>query len=319
MRKAGSLQRSLDQAADITLAGAPFTRRSLELELERSLGSRSEARWIVEEVLGPRGTGNTPSKPSVLQVSKVKRLTARRLSGEPLQYVLGHWQFRNLDLLVDSRALIPRPETEEVVDAALRELRSLVAPTAEPIAVDLGTGSGAIALSLAMETMASSPSLRVLGTDVDASALALAELNRDRLSTKRPDLVDRVRFLTGNWWGALSGVPGDLRGKVVLVVSNPPYVAPEEWVNLDATVKDYEPRQALVASPGDGGAPGMADVEKVLSGAREWLARPGSAVIEIAHNQGAAAARVAKDLGAQDVLVEKDLAGRDRILTARWT
>src|SRR5690606_38267662 len=137
-------------------------------------------------------------------------MLARRERGEPLQYVMGRWGFRSLDLLVDDRVLIPRPETEVLAGLALDEVRRLGAP----IAVDLGTGSGAIALSLAAEQ----PGLEVWGTDASEDALAVARANLAGLGRA----ATRVRLVAGDWFAAL---PAELAGRIGVVVSNPPYVA----------------------------------------------------------------------------------------------
>ena len=180
-------------------------------------------------------------------------LLERRRAGEPLQYVLGKWAFRTLELTVDPRALIPRPETEQVVEVALAVLRRR-----RPVVVDLGTGTGAIALSIAVER----PDAQVWATDVDPGALALARTNRERVRA-RP-----VSYRQGSWFDAL---PDRLRGRVDLVVSNPPYVSEAEWAELDLEVR-CEPYGALVAGPGSDGTPGLGAVEAVLRGSVEWLA-----------------------------------------------
>src|SRR5438105_5970876 len=141
-------------------------------------------------------------------------MVARRAAGEPLQYVLGRWAFRTLDLMVDRRVLIPRPETEQVVEVALAEARRLHAR----IAADLGTGSGAIALSLAAEL----PGVDVWATDVSADALAVARANLAGIGTFA---AARVRIQEGDWFGAL---PPELRGRLDIVVSNPPYIGDDE-------------------------------------------------------------------------------------------
>lgn len=231
--------------------------------------------------------------------------------------MLGQWAFRNLELLVDRRALIPRPETEVVVEVALAEWDQLGGATA----VDLGCGSGAIALSLATER----PGRVVWATDVSADALAVAGENVERLAAGVPaaerrgpatgkkvpgaDGLAGVHLAQGEWWSAL---PRRLRGRVDLVVSNPPYIAEAELATLDPAVKDWEPIGALVAGPS-----GLEAVGAILADAPAWLARPGAAVVEIAPHQAAAAARLAWTAGFVEVQVHPDLAGRDRVLVAR--
>lgn len=220
-------------------------------------------------------------------------LVARRVAGEPLQYVVARWGFRTLELYVDRRVLVPRPETEMVLEYALKAVPAPV------LAVDLGTGSGAIALSIAVEV----PGALVWATDASADALAVARANLSGLG--KP--AQRVRVVEGDWYGAL---PPELRGRVDLIVSNPPYVAAHE--KLPAEVIDWEPRRALIAGP-----TGLEAIETVVGGAREWLAVGGALVVEIAPHQAGAARELAASAGFADVSIEKDLTGRDRVLVAR--
>jgi len=220
----------------------------------------------------------------------------RRAAGEPLQYVLGSWGFRRLDLFVDARVLIPRPETEQVVEVALRELAAL--PGARTV-VDLGTGSGAIALSLAVEV----PSVEVWATDVSEAALEVARANLSGLAGRA---ATRVRVTAGAWFDAL---PPALAGQVDLIVSNPPYVGAAE--TLPPEVADWEPATALVAGP-----TGLEAVEQILAGAGRWLRRPGTLVLEIAPHQAGPAVALAARLG-YETDVRPDLAGRDRALVGR--
>ncbi|MEA2843311.1 MAG: release factor glutamine methyltransferase [Actinomycetota bacterium] len=229
----------------------------------------------------------------------------RRVAGEPLQYVLGRWGFRGLDLMVDRRVLIPRPETETVVDVALDELRRTFAAAGDraagpPFVVDLGTGSGAIALAVATEVA----DALVWATDVSDDALAVARAN---LAGSGSAVGPRVRLATGRWFEAL---PDALRGRVDLIVSNPPYVA--EGEALPPEVAEWEPRPALVA-----GSTGLEAIGEVVGGARGWLARPGALVVEVAPHQAEAAAAMARETGLVDVEVRDDLAGRPRVLVAR--
>jgi release factor glutamine methyltransferase len=297
-----------------------MTRGELVAELAATLGARHEARFIVEDVLGP-----TPSDPDhrvdPADVDAARALAERRRRGEPLQYVLGHWSFRSLDLLVDPRVLIPRPETEQVVEVAQRELRRL--GIAAPVLVDAGTGSGAIALSLATELARSHPGGRVWAIDRSADALGVAAANLERIErierTRRHEQVGQpeggllpVVLVQGSWLNAL---PAHLRGAVTLVVANPPYVAGGEWPDLPADVR-CEPSGALVAPDGSDGTPGLGDVEELLGQAGAWLARPGAVVIELAPHQAGAAEHMARAAGYGDVHVEVDLAGRPRALVA---
>jgi release factor glutamine methyltransferase len=225
--------------------------------------------------------------------------------------VLGHWPFRELDLIVDERALIPRPETEWVTDVALAELDRLLASGARPRVLDLGTGTGAIALSIATER--ADHGVEVTATDRDPAVLELARLNQDRL-TGRPG-VARVRFRAGSWFDAVDDADA---GTFSLIVSNPPYVDAHEWEFLDPVVRDHEPYGALVAAPGSDTTPGFAEIERIVGQAGHWLGRPGVLVVEIAPAQAEAARRSAERSGSSEVTVLDDLAGRPRALVARF-
>jgi release factor glutamine methyltransferase len=221
------------------------------------------------------------------ELDDARALLARHAAGEPLQYVLGVWGFRRLTLAVDRRALIPRPETEVVVERCLALLDGADAPRV----LDVGTGSGAIALAIADEH----PSARVSAIDVSEDALQLARANAERTGLAI-DIAggDVLRGLPGEGWD--------------LVVSNPPYVLEDELASLPRTVADWEPEVALV----DRGQTGalVDEAARVL--------RPGGALVLEAHADGAAA--LGDALGAhgyQDVRVTADLAGRDRVVEGR--
>jgi release factor glutamine methyltransferase len=230
-------------------------------------------------------------------------LVARRLEGEPLQYVLGAWSFRTIELMVDRRVLIPRPETEGVVEVALAELdrRRADRPGATLLVADLGTGSGAIALAVAAER----ERVEVWATDRSADALAVASANLAGLGRA----ATRVRLCEGSWFGAL---PDELAGRLDVVVSNPPYVADHEA--LPTEVADWEPGEALFSGP-----TGLEAIERILAEAPTWLARPGALVVELAPHQAEAASAAARAAGFTDVEVVDDLAGRPRTLVARQT
>jgi len=256
---------------------------------------------VVERASGWEGAellGHLDDVGSARAVAHVLAMVERRAGGEPLQYVLGRWQFRGLDLLVDRRVLIPRPETEMVAEAALAELARVGAN--EPLVVDLGTGSGAIGLSLASEV----PGARVWATDLSVAALAVARANLTGLGTRT---ATRVRLVEGDWWQAL---PRELRGTVDLVVSNPPYVAADE--PLPSEVADWEPASALRA-----GSTGLESLQVVVGEARQWLRHPGALVAEVAPHQAAVAVTMAVDAGFAEVEMRPDLAGRLRALVAR--
>jgi release factor glutamine methyltransferase len=259
-----------------------------------------EARWIAERAGGfdaAERLTELDSPVTVRSATFFHQMLDRRAGGEPLQYVLGRWAFRTLELYVDRRVLVPRPETEVLTSHALDECDRLGAG----LAVDLGTGSGAIALALAAERVG----LTVWGTDASEDALAVARANLSGLGRA----ATRVRLAAGEWFAAL---PGELRGQVDVLVSNPPYVAEHEEPDLPDDVREWEPRQALVAGP-----TGLEDIEQIVAEAPAWLARPGSLLLELAPHQADPAAKLARAAGFPAVTIWPDLTGRDRILLAR--
>lgn len=240
-------------------------------------------------------------------------MVARRSAGEPLQYVVGSWGFRSLDLFVDDRVLIPRPETETVVEVALAEvgrLGRLMPPRAAPepptlSVADLGTGSGAIALALAAEVPRAT-ALEVWATDSSPGALAVARANLAGLSGWA---ATRVRLSQGNWFAAL---PDRLRGHLDLVVSNPPYVSEAEMATLAPGVADWEPSEALAAGP-----TGLEALAQIVDETPGWLGRLGALVLELAPHQADAVGTLARRAGFSEVSVHPDLAGRPRALVGR--
>jgi release factor glutamine methyltransferase len=274
----------------------------LESVVADRVGSAREARWLMEHVDGDSALALT--------------LADRRAAGEPLQYVLGRWPFRSLELSVDRRVLIPRPETEQVVEVALTELRSLSgerAVTQSPVCLDLGTGSGAIALSLAAEGRAHAPGLVVWATDASRDALDVAAANLTELAQSDPDASRCVRLVEGWWFDAL---PAAVAGTVDLLVSNPPYVSEADFPLLEPTVRQWEPRRALVA-PDARGVGGMADVEAIVEGASPWMRPDGVLVVEIDPVQAEATLATARQAGWSRCETRSDLAGRIRMVVAR--
>jgi release factor glutamine methyltransferase len=214
---------------------------------------------------------------------------ARRELREPLAYVLGEWGFRGLLLKVDRRVLVPRPETEVVVERCLALLRDL----AEPDVLDVGVGSGAIALAIADEH----PGARVTAIDSSPDALAVARENSAALG-----LADRVRLLERDAAAGLREAAWDL------VVSNPPYVREEELDGLQPEVRDWEPRAALV---------GAGATEAVAAAALPALRPGGHLVLETADGGAAEVAELLARLGFDDIRRTRDLAGRERVVEGR--
>ncbi len=277
----------------------------------------TEAQWLVEEVSGMDASqqlAHASEGASRRAVSALQLLVERRASGEPLQYVLGSWSFCGIDISVDRRVLIPRPETEVVAQVAIAEVRRCggrVGPTDATDAwsgnltvyavADLGTGSGAIALALA----AALPDAEIWATDVSEGALAVARANVAGVA------ATRVRLGIGSWFSAL---PDALRGSLLVVTSNPPYVSEAEYETLPLEVASWEPVSALVSGP-----TGLEAIEVVVGEAPSWLAPEGSLVVEIGATQASAAIALALDAGFVEAFVIKDLVGRDRVLVARLT
>jgi release factor glutamine methyltransferase len=277
----------LDEAA-ARLAGAGFD------------NAEQEARWLVQRASGLEGAElilGLEEPASLRNATFFYDMLERRLRGEPLQYVLGRWGFRVLDLYVDERVVIPRPETEALTQMALEECRRLDAR----LAVDLGTGSGAIALALAVEWAG----IEVWATDASPDALAVARANLAGLG----GIGAGVRLAEGSWYDAL---PPELEGVVDVIVANPPYVAEFEVEDLPDEVRRWEPLAALVSGPS-----GLEAIELIVAGALRWLARPGSLLVEIAPHQSAEVEGMARAAGFGSAAIWPDLSGRDRILLAR--
>ena len=232
------------------------------------------------------------------ELARFKPLLRRRAGREPLQYILGRTSFRRLDLGTDGRVLVPRPETEVLVDVALDWARAAAGAERTLSAVDVGTGSGCIALSLALE----GPFRRVLATDLSEGALELAAENRTRSGTEA-----WVELRQGALFEPLGGERFDL------VVSNPPYVAERERGALDPEVRDFEPPLALFA-----GEEGLDVIRPLVAGAPAHLHPGGVLALEVGLGQAPAVAALVEATGAfREVVVRKDLTGRPRIVLGR--
>ena len=209
----------------------------------------------------------------------------RRAAGEPLAYITGHKEFYGLDLVVDARVLVPRPDTETLVDWTLEILAGTNSPPPQRI-IDLGTGSGAIALALKHTR----PDLQVIAVDFSTDALAVAQTNAQRLQLD-------VQWAQGSW---LSGVSGDFN----LIVSNPPYIARTD-AHLSALT--HEPLQALAS-----GADGLDDIRTIITQAPAHLLPSGWLLLEHGYNQAAAVRALLTAAGLQDAQSRRDLAGIER-------
>ncbi|HEY3962871.1 MAG TPA: peptide chain release factor N(5)-glutamine methyltransferase [Gaiellaceae bacterium] len=245
---------------------------------------RVDAEWMLAHALGlSRIELYTQLDRPLTEAERAtaRELVRRRGAREPLAYVLGSWGFRHLDLITDKRALVPRPETEVVVDRCL----ALLAHVSEPRVLDVGTGTGAIALSIAHEL----PDARVTATDLSVDALALARENAERLGL-------HVDFHEADL---------TVEGVFDLVVSNPPYVQADELATLEPEVRDWEPRAALVD---EGQTQRLIDAK-----AGRWL------VLEVHEGRAYDVAAALRNAGYTDVLIADDLAGKPRVVEGRWS
>lgn len=239
-----------------------------------------------------------------------RELVRRRADGEPTRYLVGTCEFLSLAFKVTPDCLIPRPETEMLVEEVLRRTRAAPAPLlegggAEPAgpltAIDLCTGCGCVAVSLAVRL----PDCRVTATDISPAALALARANAEAHG-----VGTRVAFLEGDLYDALDAADAE---PADFLLANPPYVAEREWDGLAREIREHEPRDALVAGPA-----GTEVIERILKGARAYLKPGATLLVEIGAGQGARAAEMASTVrGLIDVRVRKDYAGLDRILVAQ--
>jgi release factor glutamine methyltransferase len=251
---------------------------------------RVDAETLLAQVLRTTRSGLQADRRRELggaEQETLEALVSRRETREPLAYVLGEWGFRRLTLTVDPRVLVPRPETEIVVERAL----ALIERLDQPRVLDVGTGSGAIALAIADEH----PGAKVTGMDASAPALEVARANGAR--TGLP-----VELVQADLFAGLPAGPWDL------VVSNPPYVSPGDIGSLQPEVRDWEPRAAVV---------GEGATEAIAENARSALRPGGALVLEIADGTAPRVAGLLREAGYSDVETTRDLAGRERVVEGR--
>ena len=275
-----------------------LTWRQLWADTAKVLDDRPAARWLCETACGLDGdefTGALDEPATERMVKHLDEMVGRYRSGEPLAYAMGRWSFRRVELMIDRRVLIPRPETELVAETAI-ELARRISPRR---VADLGTGSGAIGLALAYELPIDNTEVWL--TDASTDALDVARANAAGLGRAAAN----VRFGQGSWWSAL---PSELRGTFDVVVSNPPYIAVDDS-EVDESVREWEPASALFA-----GGDGLDDIRAIMTGVREWLKPGGWLVLEIGYRQGDAVLALASECGLVNAEVRNDLAHRPRIL-----
>lgn len=254
-----------------------------------------EAEWLLAETLGCKRLElylqwDRPLDESVL--GQLRERVRRRARGEPLQYVLGYSDFHDIRLSVAPGVLIPRPETELLVELVIKRLGELETPRI----VDLGTGSGAIALALAKAL----PGSRILAVEQSAAALQQARANAEALG-----LRDRVSFRSGDWLAGLDF-------EADCIVANPPYLTEAEWEAAQQEVREHEPKEALVAADD-----GMADLKRIIREARERLADGGLLALEMGIGHGQPLRDFVMEIGYTSAEVLRDDTGRDRFLMAR--
>jgi len=231
------------------------------------------------------------------ELTRYRDLVARRAGREPLAYILGHREFFDLDLVLDRRVLIPRPETELLVEHALCIARNIVPPATTTLAIaDVGSGSGAIAVTLAVHL----PHAIVYALDASAGALSVVAENASRYG-----VADRVHCLQGDLLSPLHEA-----GPVALITANLPYVSTDEWLALAPEIRDHEPRAAL-----DGGVDGLSLIHRLLLTAGPSLQPGGAILLEIGASQGAAVTTLSREqFPLASVQLVQDYAGLDRLV-----
>ena len=317
-----------DAAAESSIAS---TLARATTRLQAAATPRLDAELLLVHVLGLSRTDLYAHPERLLlahQLVAYQSLLDRRAQGEPLPYLTGHIEFYGLDMAVNAHVLIPRPETETLVDLALSKVkglhsilskvegshsilskvegpRSILSKVEGPRSilskvegraslVDVGTGSGCIAIALAVHA----PQARIMALDLSSGALDVARANAGRHG-----VADRITFFQSDLLAALPKA-------VDLIVANPPYIAASEWPELPCEVREHEPQLAL-----GGGPDGLDVIRRLLEQAPAHLRPGGVLLVEIGAGQGAAAAHLARQLyPAADVAIQPDLAGRDRVL-----
>jgi release factor glutamine methyltransferase len=234
------------------------------------------------------------------ELQKYRDYVRRRAGGEPLQTIIGTTEFYSRSFKVEPDVFIPRPETEILVDQCLRLLtpsgRRLIAPQV----VEIGCGCGVIGITLAAEL----PNLLVTASDVDPAAVRLSRFNAHRLG-----VAPRLKFLVGDGYAPLST---NLKGKVDLLVSNPPYIRSDDIVSLPREVAEHDPPAAL-----DGGSDGLNHYRALAAGFAAWLAPDGAIAVEIGYDQAEAVVEIFQRTGCRDIAVHQDYNDLPRVVTAR--
>lgn len=288
----------------MTNSEAHITWREMVKRTQDEVGERNIAQWLCEHASGCDADefgdilGDLVSERSAQHLHS---MLARFAKGEPLQYVMGRWAFRRLDLLIDSRVLIPRPETELLVEHVTRYALQKIRDVGRGVTItDLGTGSGAVGLSVLHELPFESS--EVWMTDVSEDALHVARANAAGVGRNAVG----ARFGHGSWYEAL---PADLQGSLDVIVSNPPYIATGDPLVGESVLK-WEPHNALFS-----GKDGLNDLRVVVSGATDWLLPGGLLAVEMGFTQATVVSQLFESVGFKNVSVHKDFAGLDRFVT----
>jgi len=260
--------------------------------------NEQEAVWLIEFVLGFSAVTQVIELDRPLsssEVARVQTLVARRTAREPLQYILGTQEFCGIEFAVTPAVLIPRPETELLVEEVLRRISLAQHATL----VDVGTGSGCLAVAIARLRSHT----RVIATDISQASLEVAQEN-----ARRHAVVDRITWLEGDMLNPLA--EKKLDGRVDIIVANPPYIAEAEWIDLQPEIREFEPRRALVAGPR-----GTECHERLVKDAHRYLSPQGALVMEIGVGQGQAVCQLVETIdGYGPVRLIRDAAGIERVV-----
>jgi release factor glutamine methyltransferase len=271
-------------AEDFGKRGSPSPRLDAELLLASALGV-DRIRLVIdsERLL------------DAAELARARSLITRRRNGEPVAYILGRREFFGLPIVVDRRALVPRPDTEPLVEVALERTR---ARSMYGRALDLCTGTGCVALAFARAR----PTWRVTGTDISEQAIALAWENTERLGS-----AHCLRLLAGNLFEPVRGE------RFELITANPPYIPSGELAGLDRDVRDFEPRLAL-----DGGPDGLQLELAVVKDASAHLTRGGVLAVEVGHDQATRVAKAFEAAGFEEIQRRRDYGGHERVVSGRY-
>lgn len=284
-----TLSEAINKAANL-LSTAGITNARLDAEVLLSHIIKKDRVWLITHRDDVLDNKHQRDFAAVIQ---------RRTRREPLQHIIGNQEFWGLEFKVSPDVLIPRPETEFIIEAALAIVQDRNTPVS---IIDLCTGSGCIAVSLAKELTAA----RVIATDASENALAVAREN-----TRRHGVSEHIRFLQGDLFEPLEEL--DIRGQIDIIVSNPPYVQAGDLPTLQPEVRDYEPEMALIAGP-----EGTEMAKRIIQLAPEYLKKNGALIMEMGLSQAEALTRMVEATGAYgNPALLKDLAGIERVIVAR--